>query len=280
LASTTSSAAVMSWRQWQHWERAIMASAPWGRSHGLRGSVGAVLVSAIAALALSPVTTAPAAPAPTRWTLRDPFSREIVRPGDVDADPYHIEHVYEVQYRLKRVGLFDAVPNGHFGPVTKAAVKTFQARIGLTPTGIVGYRTWRPLIRQSVRGRRAVPDGCKTDGWHACYDRSWHQVGLYHDGALLNSWLVRGGGTSTRTRKGTFRVYHRDIDHVSSVFHTPMPYAQFFSGGQALHGSRLMMDPYDGHSHGCVNFWTEDARQLWHLTSKRRLWVHVYGRWS
>jgi hypothetical protein len=59
-----------------------------------------------------------------------------------------------------------------------------------------------------------------------------------------------------------------------------MPYSQFFSGGQALHGSRLMMDPYVGHSHGCVNFWTEDAQQLWSLTSTRTLWVHVYGRWS
>jgi lipoprotein-anchoring transpeptidase ErfK/SrfK len=106
-------------------------------------------------------------------------------------------------------------------------------------------------------------------------------VNLYHDGVLLNSWLVRGGGASTPTRTGTFRVYYRDIDHVSSTFDSaPMPYSQFFSGGQALHGSRLMMDPYVGHSHGCVNFWTEDARQLWNLTSTKRLWVHVYGRWN
>ena len=41
-----------------------------------------------------------------------------------------------------------------------------------------------------------------------------------------------------------------------------------------------MMDPYVGHSHGCVNFWTEDAQQLWNLTSTRTLWVHVYGAWS
>jgi lipoprotein-anchoring transpeptidase ErfK/SrfK len=106
-------------------------------------------------------------------------------------------------------------------------------------------------------------------------------VNLYRDGTLLNSWLVRGGAAATPTRTGTFRVYHRDIDHVSSVFDdAPMPYAQFFAGGQALHGSRLMMDPYVGHSHGCVNFWTEDAQQLWSLTSTRILWVHVYGRWS
>lgn len=260
-----------------------MTCGPWRRTGGFRApvrGVTAVLVLALAVLGPWPMTPAPAAGASATWTLRDPFSREIVSRGDVDADPYHIEHVYEVQYRLKRLGLFDAVPNGHFGPITEAGVKNFQKRNDLTPSGVVNHPTWRRLIKQSVRGRSVVPRGCKRAGWHACYDRRWHQVNLYHDGKLLNSWLVRGGGTSTRTRTGTFRVYYRDIDHVSSVFHTPMPYSQFFSGGQALHGSRLMMDPYLGHSHGCVNFWTEDARQLWQLTSTKRLRVHVYGHWS
>ncbi len=260
-----------------------MASGLWRRTGGSRAPVQGLMVALVLTLALLgplSVTPAPAASASAGWTLRDPFSREIVRRGDVDADPYHIEHVYEVQYRLKRVGLFEAVPNGHFGPITEAGVKAFQKRNGLTPTGTVNHPTWRRLIKQSVRGRDLVPRGCKTTGWHACYDRWWHQVNLYRDGKLLNSWLVRGGGTSTRTRTGTFRVYYRDIDHVSSIFNTPMPYAQFFSGGQALHGSRLMMDPYLGHSHGCVNLWTEDARQLWQLSSTKRLWVHVYGQWS
>jgi len=241
---------------------------------------GASVLLVLAVLAPIPAVAATSATPAARWTLRDPFSREVVRPGDVDTDPYHVEHVYEVQERLQRLGLFDAVPNGHFGPVTEAGVKTFQRRNGLTATGVVNRPTWRRLIRQTVRGRRVVPSGCRAAGWHACYDRWWHQVNLYHGGTLLNSWLVRGGGSSTRTRKGTFRVYYRDIDHVSGAFHTPMPYAQFFSGGQALHGSRLMMDPYVGHSHGCVNFWVEDARQLWRLTSIKRLKVHVYGAWS
>jgi hypothetical protein len=224
-----------------------------------------------------PALTTPA----EAWSLRDPFTRETVRPGAADVDPYRIAHVDEVQWRLKRLGLFPATPNGRFGPITIAAVKRFQRRNGLAVTGVVGPRTWRSLIRQSVRGRSAVPGGCRSAGWHACYDRSWHQVNLYHDGTLLNSWLVRGGASATPTYTGTFRVYWRDVDHVSSTFDSaPMPYSQFFHGGQALHGSRLMMDPFVGHSHGCVNFWTEDAQQLWNLTATRTLWVHVYGAWS
>ncbi|HEX2894182.1 MAG TPA: L,D-transpeptidase family protein [Marmoricola sp.] len=250
---------------------------------GVRRRLGdAVLALLLAVLAvLAPSYLAPPALASESFSLRDPFSRETVRPGAVDTDPYHIAHVYEVQRRLQRLGLFRATPNGRFGPATTAAVRAFQRRNGLRATGIVDQRTWRPLIRQSVRGRSAVPRACRSAGWHACYDRSWHQVNLYRDGTMLNSWLVRGGAASTPTLTGTYRVYWRHIDHVSTIFDdAPMPYAQFFHGGQALHGSRLMMDPYVGHSHGCVNFWTEDAQQLWALTSSRTLWVHVYGHWS
>lgn len=209
-----------------------------------------------------------------------PFRREEVRRGDQDASPWDIEHVYEVQHRLARLGLFDAGPTGYFGARTEAGVRAFQRRVGLPVTGVVDAATWRPLIQQSLRGRPGIPESCRAAGWHACYDRWWHQVTLFHDGRILDSWLVRGGSSSTPTRTGTFRVYYRDIDHVSSLFDAPMPYSQFFSGGQALHGSRLMMDPYVGHSHGCVNFWVEDARRLWNLTADRNLWVHVHGRWS
>jgi Putative peptidoglycan binding domain len=77
-----------------------------------------VLLLAVAVVAPVQVMTAEPASAAT-WTLRDRFSREVVRPGDVDADPYHIEHVYEVQHRLQRLGLYDAAVDGSFGPVTE-----------------------------------------------------------------------------------------------------------------------------------------------------------------
>ena len=67
---------------------------------------------------------------------------------------------------------------------------------------------------------------------------------------------------------------------MSSLYGTPMHYSQFFSGGQALHGSPLMVDPWVDHSHGCVNMYIEDARQLWRLTVGRPVDVNVYGAWS
>jgi len=222
------------------------------------------------------------APVPAQAAeLTRPFSREPVGRGDVDADPYAIEHVYEVQIRLRRLGLHSARPDGRFGTRTERAVRTFQRRQGLPATGRVNARTWVPLIKRSLRGRGAVPRACTSPGWHVCYDRSHHQASLYRHGVLHNSWLVRGGSYDKQTRTGDFTVQWRSKNHRSRTYDgAPMPYSQFFSGGQALHGSRNMMNPFVGHSHGCVNFWVEDARQLWGLTHDKRLHVHVYGAWS
>lgn len=240
--------------------------------------LGSLVVTIALATGTLAVTTAPATAASR---LDKPFTREPVSRGDVDADQYHIEHVYEVQIRLRRLGYLKARPDGRFTLRTERAVKRFQRDLGLRRTGVVNARTWVPLIKRSTFGKRAVPGRCRGRGWHVCYDRWRHQASLYKHGRLHNSWLVRGGGYNSKTRTGHFTVQWRSKNHRSRAFGgAPMPYSQFFSGGQALHGSRNMMNPYVGHSHGCVNFWVEDARQLWNLTHDKKLHVHVYGAWD
>lgn len=219
----------------------------------------------------------------TRTTspITDRFYRERVSRGARDASTSSIAHVRELQYRLTWAGVYKGPVTGYFGDLTGAAVKRYQRRERLPVTGVATRDTWRHLIPDSIRGRRYVPDSCdRGTGWDVCYARSLHQVTLWHNGRLHNSWLVRGGGRSTPTRTGDFRVYYRDIDHVSSLYGSPMPYSQFFSGGQAFHGSTAMLDPFTGHSHGCINMYIEDARQLWAITADNRLQVHVRGPWS
>ena len=249
----------------------------------LRASLaaGAALALAVSALALVAGTGTAGAATQTRWRLTDPFSREVVSRGDVDHGPYDIEHVFEVQFRLKWLGFFKGTPDGHFRAGTREAVLAFQKANGLRQTGTVNRPTWEPLIKQTIRGARLIPKGCRAAGAHACYDRRRHQLTLFRNGHLVNAWLGRGGARNAQTRVGRYRVYYRDIDHRSSEYHNaPMPYAQFFSGGEAIHGSRYMVNPFKGHSHGCVNLYVEDARQLWKLTASRPLTVHVYGRWT
>jgi len=216
----------------------------------------------------------------SRWTVRTPFYREVVRRGDQDTSAYHIEHVRELQYRLRFAGVYRGPVTGFFGDLTHAAVQRYQRREHLRVTGVANHLTWEHLIMDSVRGRDKIVPGCKRDGWHACYDRYRHQVTLWHNGSLRNAWLVRGGMRGYETRVGRFSVYYRDKDHVSSLYGSRMPYSQFFSGGQAFHGSPYMTNPFRDHSHGCINMYIEDARQLWALTSTKHLAVHVYGAWD
>ncbi len=243
-------------------------------------------------LALTPVVASGAA-APTvaatavtqakgdPYRAKDRFAREFTRHNDRDAGVYAIEHVRELQYRLRWAGVYHGPVTGTFGDRTKGAVQRFQRQQHLKVTGTANARTWKVLIPKTVRGRTAIPDRCKRrNDWHICYDRFRHQVTLWKRGTLWNSWLVRGGDYSYQTRTGHFSVYSRDRDHVSGLYGSPMPYAQFFSGGQAFHGSSYMTDPFDEHSHGCVNMYIEDARQLWRLTSTRPLKVDVYGAWD
>jgi hypothetical protein len=225
--------------------------------------------------------SATAAVASAAATATPSFARERVGYGDRDVSPSDIDHVRELQYRLRWAGVYDGPVTGYFGDLTQAAVVRYQKKVGLPATGVATKAVWRRLIPATIRGRASVPDACDQGrGWDACYDRARHETTLWRDGVLVNAWLVRGGSADLQTRTGDFRVFSRDIDHVSSLYGSPMPYSQFFSGGQAFHGSGTMVDPFSGHSHGCINMYVEDARQLWRLTSTVDLEVHVHGGWS
>lgn len=53
--------------------------------------------------------------------------------------------VKQLQERLQQLGFKPGIPDGDFGPATKAAVSAFQKSKGLITDGIVGERTWTAL---------------------------------------------------------------------------------------------------------------------------------------
>jgi hypothetical protein len=264
---------------------AVIAAAALGGAGLAAPPAGAAPLGHVAASVGGPVRAGPlAAPLQVAAVASLPsFYRETVRYGMRDSDPYHISHVFEVQIRLNRSGFFGGPITGYFGSMTLAAVKSFQRAQRLSQTGVVDQATWTRLLaysRQRSLGWYALPSVCRSAGWHSCYSRSSYELFLLHNGTLVNNWLVRGGAYTLQTVLGTHRVYWKDIDHRSAEFNNaPMPYSQFFYGGEALHGSATMVNPLVGHSHGCVNMYIEDAADLWRLTAPYTHTVTVYGAW-
>ena len=89
---------------------------------------------------------------------------------------------------------------------------------------------------------------------------------------------VRFGSQYTPTREGLFHVSFKSRHHVSTIYDTPMPYAMFFSGGQAVHySSDFAATGYNGASHGCVN--VRDKGKIEALFSQVRNGDKVVVHW-
>ena len=58
--------------------------------------------------------------------------------------------VWDLQYRLKAIGLYKQQLTGYYGSYTKSAVKNFQQKYGLQADGRVGPKTWQVLKRYSL----------------------------------------------------------------------------------------------------------------------------------
>ena len=98
-----------------------------------------------------------------------------------------------------------------------------------------------------------LDDRC-LQGRVVCISKAQRKLAWVIDGQVQATMDVRFGSELTPTRNGVFAVNWKSRDHVSSLYDSPMPYALFFSGGQAVHYSAdFASRGYNGASHGCVN---------------------------
>jgi len=184
------------------------------------------------------------------------------REGDTGSD------VRSLEARLVQLRLLQPVRvDGDYGTSTTTAVRTLQARRGLPVTGQVDAATWAEIQASTRRPTQAelrptppassvkvrLDERCLT-GRVLCIDKSTRRLAWVVDGRIIDTVSVRFGSVQTPTREGTFSVYRKSIDHVSNEYGSAMPYAMFFSGGQAVHySSDFAARGYNGASHGCVN---------------------------
>ncbi|WP_330306872.1 MULTISPECIES: L,D-transpeptidase family protein [unclassified Streptomyces] len=173
--------------------------------------------------------------------------------------------VREVQARLHQVAWLITAPTGTYDSATASAVKGFQGKRGLPQTGELDAVTWERLKRMTHKPAQwelypyggqpaAQPDPRCMTGRVLCVSKTSRTLRWMIDGKTVSTMDVRFGSQYTPTREGVFSVYFKSRYHVSTIYHTSMPYAMFFSGGQAVHfSSDFAARGYYGASHGCVN---------------------------
>ncbi len=199
--------------------------------------------------------------------------------------------VADLQARLKQIDWFAADVTGFYGDVTTEAVRGFQGKREIPGTGEVDRRTLArlhgmtseptqaELTNQVVANPAGALDPRCLEGRVLCVDKTSSTLRWVVDGQVLKTVDTRFGGPATPTREGLFSVTVKSRDHVSSLYETSMPFAMFFSGGQAVHYSPdFAAVGYSGTSHGCVN--VRDYQGIAWLFDEVQLGDKVVVYWS
>ena len=211
--------------------------------------------------------TQPSKPTPSATAEPEPAPVIMLRAGDTGPK------VRSLQARLRQLSWFDGDVSDRYGSKTTAAVRGFQAKRGFDATGTLDERTWDCLVSMTHRPTTDelanvkpkpvepspasvswdVDERCMT-GRVMCVSKSTKRLTWVVDGVPQYGFDVRFGSDELPTREGVFSVYKKKVDVISNLYHTPMPYSMFFSGGQAVHySSNFARLGYAGASHGCVN---------------------------
>lgn len=158
-------------------------------------------------------------------------------------------------------------------------IRAFQLKEKIKPAqGYAGPVTWARAELLAARKNPNAAGKCPVKKYTvACVDLNrelmWVQKDKKVTFAVVN---IRSGRPGYRTRTGWKTIYWRNKNHWSSIYNTPMPYAQFFDGGQAFHAVYGQLATPTG-SRGCVNLSHAHAKKLWDVLRKGDR-VYIWGK--
>lgn len=185
----------------------------------------------------------------------------VLRHGSRGAD------VRRLQAELVRLRyLPGGAANGTFGDRTWHAVVAFQGWQGLGRTGVVDRRTWAALARAAV----PRPWGGLRRGVQV--DIARQVLLLVRDGVAVRAVHISSGAPGHWTPRGRFSVIRKEVLSWSTPFSSWMPYANYFSGGYAIHGYASV--PSYPASHGCIRVPMVEAAAVYAAATYRSpVWV-------
>lgn len=97
--------------------------------------------------------------------------------------------------------------------------------------------------------------------WEAHVSVANQRMRLMHNGSLHAEWPVSTARQGKVTPKGTYYPYWLSKNHRSSLYNNaPMPFAVFYDGNYAIHGTTDSGRLGSRASAGCVRLLTENAR--------------------
>lgn len=207
--------------------------------------VAVVVAALVATLGIASASSASAATTTLRLGTSSSYVTTLQRALDNNVARSYFGHPGYTQF---------------FGSATNAGLKTWEsdnkARTGVRADGIivVGSTEWTTLMRQVRSTAVKIDPRCLT-GRVICASVQERKIRYYEYGKLLHTLDARYGRIGYETRSGNFLIFRKKVDVVSNIYHTPMPYSIFFSGGQAVHFSASFATVgwnFPG-SFGCIN---------------------------
>ncbi|WP_328300897.1 L,D-transpeptidase [Streptomyces sp. NBC_00435] len=233
------------------------------------GAIGRAAATAalLATATLGPPLPAPGAVAPPAATA--PPAADALAACTAGTGPYQRE--LEGHLRRRADGVQDIRDC--------EAIRGFQRSNAIRPAdGYAGLVTFRTMVAVAARANPNAAGGCPVRPHRVtCVDLERQLLWVQRDSAVVFPPVpVRTGRDDEETRPGWHEVYWRSEDHKSTLYDdAPMPWAQFFDEGQALHGRPGDLYAHGG-SAGCVNLSVPDARRLWDLLTEGDA-VYVWG---
>ena len=107
--------------------------------------------------AIEQVPEAPALPQLRQAEVPQPVSQEttssVTQPAPVVPDaPVGNTQVFELQKKLTELKLFEGTVDGFYGPMTARAIRAFEERNGMTPTGAISPGLVDAILRADTMG--------------------------------------------------------------------------------------------------------------------------------
>ncbi|KAF0112283.1 MAG: ErfK/YbiS/YcfS/YnhG family protein [Hyphomonadaceae bacterium] len=135
---------------------------------------------------------------------------------------------------------------------------------------ILGFRlTNRILAVLGVFFAMVLPGQAMAARLQAKVDLSEQSVYISLDGEMLYVWAVSTGRAGFETPTGTWTAQRKHVLWLSRTYdNAPMPFAVFFTGGYAIHGTSAVGRLGRPASHGCVRVTKRNAEIFFKLVEE------------